>query len=106
MANRFHAKSRFRFITNRESERADREKGAAKYCGEIFSSATRFAVRDLIGCGLMWNSCAGVIVETEAYNAIGDEACHCFVRRVHTPSSREIKLGRPTFISIMAFTGC
>ena len=26
----------------------------------------------------------GVIVETEAYNAIGDEACHCFVR----PSAR------------------
>src|SRR6266487_2530677 len=40
--------------------------------------------RDLIGCELNWNSCAGVIVETEAYNAIGDEACHCFVR----PSAR------------------
>src|SRR5437763_7652326 len=40
--------------------------------------------RDLIGCELNWNSCAGIIVETEAYNAIGDEACHCFVR----PSTR------------------
>ena len=40
--------------------------------------------RDLIGCELNWNSCAGLIVETEAYNAIGDEACHCFVR----PSAR------------------
>ena len=40
--------------------------------------------RDLIGCELIWNSCAGIIVETEAYNAIGDEACHCFVR----PSAR------------------
>jgi len=40
--------------------------------------------RDLIGCELIWGSCGGVIVETEAYNAIGDEACHCFVR----PSAR------------------
>ena len=47
-----------------------------------------------------------VIVETEAYNAIGDEACHCFVRPSVARSSSEIMLGRPTFISITAFTGC
>jgi DNA-3-methyladenine glycosylase len=40
--------------------------------------------RDLIGCELMWERCGGIVVETEAYNAIGDEACHCFVR----PSTR------------------
>ena len=40
--------------------------------------------RDLVGCELSWESCAGVIVETEAYNAVGDEASHCFVR----PSAR------------------
>jgi DNA-3-methyladenine glycosylase (3mg) len=40
--------------------------------------------RDLIGCELNWDRCGGVIVETEAYNAVGDEASHCFVR----PSSR------------------
>jgi DNA-3-methyladenine glycosylase len=40
--------------------------------------------RDLVGCELSWASCAGRIVETEAYNAIGDEASHCFVR----PSAR------------------
>ena len=40
--------------------------------------------RNLIGCELNWESCAGLIVETEAYNAIGDEASHCFVR----PSAR------------------
>jgi DNA-3-methyladenine glycosylase len=40
--------------------------------------------RDLVGCELNWKSCAGVIVETEAYNAVGDEASHCFVR----PSAR------------------
>ena len=40
--------------------------------------------RELIGCELVWNSCAGVIVETEAYAAVGDEAAHTFTR----PSAR------------------
>src|SRR5205809_5669545 len=51
---------------------------------EFFQRDPLSCARDLIGCELNWNSCAGVIVETEAYNAIGDEACHCFVR----PSAR------------------
>ncbi len=41
--------------------------------------------RELIGCELVWNECAGIIVETEAYAAINDEACHTFAR----PSARE-----------------
>jgi DNA-3-methyladenine glycosylase len=40
--------------------------------------------RELIGCELVWNSCAGLIVETEAYTALGDEASHTFTR----PSTR------------------
>jgi len=40
--------------------------------------------QELIGCELVWNSCAGVVVETEAYAAVGDEASHTFVR----PSTR------------------
>ena len=40
--------------------------------------------RELIGCELVWNDCAGIIVETEAYFATGDEACHTFAR----PSAR------------------
>ena len=40
--------------------------------------------RDIIGCELVWNECAGIIVETEAYFALGDEACHTFAR----PSAR------------------
>jgi DNA-3-methyladenine glycosylase len=40
--------------------------------------------RELIGCELIWDRCGGIVVETEAYNAVGDEACHCFVR----PSTR------------------
>ena len=40
--------------------------------------------RELIGCELVWKDCAGIIVETEAYFALGDEACHTFAR----PSAR------------------
>lgn len=40
--------------------------------------------RELIGCELVWNECAGTVVETEAYAAINDEACHTFAR----PSAR------------------
>lgn len=39
---------------------------------------------ELIGCELVWDDCAGIIVETEAYAAQGDEACHTFAR----PSAR------------------
>ena len=40
--------------------------------------------RELIGCELVWGETAGVIVETEAYLVIGDEAAHTFFR----PSAR------------------
>ncbi|MDZ4290096.1 MAG: DNA-3-methyladenine glycosylase [Prosthecobacter sp.] len=40
--------------------------------------------QELIGCELVWNDCTGIIVETEAYAALGDEACHTFAR----PSAR------------------
>jgi DNA-3-methyladenine glycosylase len=40
--------------------------------------------RELIGAELVWGSCAGKIVETEAYLAENDEACHTFSR----PSAR------------------
>jgi len=40
--------------------------------------------RELVGCELVWNGCAGIVVETEAYLACGDEACHTFMR----PSAR------------------
>jgi len=40
--------------------------------------------RELIGCELVWHGCAGIIVETEAYKAVGDEAAHTFAR----PSAR------------------
>ncbi len=40
--------------------------------------------RELIGAELIWGKCRGVVVETEAYAALGDEAAHTFVR----PSAR------------------
>jgi len=48
--------------------------------------------RELIGCELSWDRCAGIIVETEAYHSVGDEACHCFIR----PSARAfVERNRP-----------
>jgi len=40
--------------------------------------------RELIAAELVWGKCAGIIVETEAYFAENDEACHTFSR----PSAR------------------
>jgi DNA-3-methyladenine glycosylase len=40
--------------------------------------------RDLIGTRFVWHGCEGRIVETEAYAAEGDPACHTFFR----PSAR------------------
>jgi DNA-3-methyladenine glycosylase len=40
--------------------------------------------RELIGTELIWEKCSGVIVETEAYLTLNDEACHTFTR----PSTR------------------
>ncbi len=40
---------------------------------------------NLIGTELIWEQCAGLIVEAEAYLVEGDEACHTFSR----PSTRE-----------------
>ncbi|HEV3243658.1 MAG TPA: DNA-3-methyladenine glycosylase [Chthoniobacterales bacterium] len=36
--------------------------------------------RELVGAELIWGKCAGKIVETEAYLAENDEACHTFSR--------------------------
>lgn len=40
--------------------------------------------RELIGAELIWGKCSGIIVETEAYLTLNDEACHTFTR----PSTR------------------
>jgi DNA-3-methyladenine glycosylase len=40
--------------------------------------------RELVGSELRWTTCRGLVVETEAYLAENDEACHTFSR----PSAR------------------
>lgn len=52
---------------------------------EFFAHDPVTCARELIGCELVWGKCAGIVVETEAYAAIGDDACHTFSR----PSARE-----------------
>ena len=51
---------------------------------EFFRRDPLTCARELIGCELFAGPCAGIIVETEAYSAEGDEACHTFFR----PSTR------------------
>ena len=48
---------------------------------EFFTRHPLVCARRLIGCELVWGHCSGIIVETEAYAALGDEACHTFLRR-------------------------
>lgn len=40
--------------------------------------------RELVGTELVWGKCSGIVVETEAYLTLNDEACHTFTR----PSTR------------------
>lgn len=47
--------------------------------------------RDLIGVELVWQGCSGIVVETEAYAAEDDPACHMATR----PSAREFMRTEP-----------
>ena len=50
----------------------------------FFERDPLICARELIGTELVWEKCSGVIVETEAYLTLNDEACHTFTR----PSTR------------------
>jgi len=50
----------------------------------FFERDPLICARELIGAELIWGTGSGVLVETEAYNAINDEAAHTFTR----PSAR------------------
>ncbi|MEY2546546.1 MAG: DNA-3-methyladenine glycosylase [Verrucomicrobiota bacterium] len=52
---------------------------------KFFTRDPLTCARELIGTELIWGKCAGIVVEVEAYAAIGDEAAHTFTR----PSARE-----------------
>jgi DNA-3-methyladenine glycosylase len=54
---------------------------AAMLTSDFFTCDPLACATRLIGCELVWGRCSGVVVETEAYAAVGDEACHTFLRR-------------------------
>lgn len=47
----------------------------------FFARDPQTCAAGLIGCELHWEGCAGLVVETEAYSAVDDEACHTFSRK-------------------------
>jgi DNA-3-methyladenine glycosylase len=51
---------------------------------DFFEQDPLTCARELIGCHFHWNRCVGRIVETEAYDAEDDPACHTWFR----PSTR------------------
>ena len=50
----------------------------------FFARDPLVCARELIGTELLWGKCSGLVVETEAYLTLNDEACHTFTR----PSTR------------------
>jgi DNA-3-methyladenine glycosylase len=47
----------------------------------FFARDPLVCARELIGTELIWGKCSGLIVETEAYLTLNDEASHTFTRR-------------------------
>lgn len=58
---------------------------------DFFQRDVLIVARELVGVELVWNGCSGIIVETEAYAAEGDPACHTASR----PSAREFMAAKP-----------
>ena len=58
---------------------------------EFFEQSPIACARGLVGTRFQWHRCAGRIVETEAYAAEGDPACHTFFR----PSARAFVESHP-----------
>jgi DNA-3-methyladenine glycosylase len=79
MENRSSAASRCRCITSRKGV----PKESVLPCS-FFERDPLVCARELVGTELVWEKCSGIIVETEAYLTLNDEACHTFTR----PSTR------------------
>jgi len=48
---------------------------------DFFTAAPPACAAALIGMEFRWHGCGGIIVETEAYAAVDDPACHTFFRK-------------------------
>jgi DNA-3-methyladenine glycosylase len=70
-----------------------------KITRDFFQRDPVTCARELIGCTLVWGRCAGVIVETEAYSAVNDEACHTWSR----PSARRFVADHPAGAAYVYF---
>lgn len=55
--------------------------------------------RELIGCRLQWGERSGIVIETEAYDAAGDEACHTWFK----PSARSFVAHYPEGVAYVYF---
>jgi DNA-3-methyladenine glycosylase len=66
---------------------------------DFFTRDPVTCARELIGCTLVWGESAGVIVETEAYSAVGDAACHTWTR----PSARAFVAANPAGAAYVYF---
>jgi DNA-3-methyladenine glycosylase len=58
---------------------------------KLFQSDPVRCAREMIGCRITLGECSGIIVETEAYAAEGDPACHTWKR----PSARDFVFRNP-----------
>lgn len=58
--------------------------GTGRLRASFFQRDPLICARELVGAELIWGKCTGIIVETEAYLTLHDEACHTFTR----PSTR------------------
>ena len=65
----------------------------------FFASDPVRCAEALVGCTLVWGACAGIVVETEAYAAEGDAACHTFRR----PSARQFVADHPAGAAYVYF---
>ncbi len=79
------------------ASRRDRATDGPIIRAPFFKRDPVICARELIGTSLHWGRCAGVVVETEAYLAQNDEACHTFLR----PSARAF-VERNGFVLIRA----
>lgn len=68
----------------KESQTTQSPAGQVRLSQDFFQRSHLIAARELVGCTLHWGRTAGIVVETEAYAAQGDPACHTSFR----PSAR------------------